>query len=297
MLTKELLSMTDQQIDAESIRAHQQHEWTVAAPAWQKYRQEVSSSTSLITELLIRLARIREGDHVLDLACGVGDPAFPIAELVGPQGFVLGLDITKAMLEGAEAYAQQQGIHNVEFRQISNELELAVPNASFDAITCRHGLMYMPDPLSVLRVLQDALKPGGHIAVSTWGPLEHCPFAAIPLQIITRHISFFPLNPKAPNPFALSTRGKLKKILTDAGFKDVQTEVFDIIVYKANTPEALWDLTCQVSVSVAALLASLPQETQRAIREDALETFATYLQEGSVTLSGETLIAVGSKPL
>jgi hypothetical protein len=79
--------------------------------------------------------------------------------------------------------------------------------------------------------------------------------------------------------------------------KNVQTEVFDIIVYKANTPEALWDLTSEFSVSVAALLASLPQETQQAIREDALETFASYLEEGSVSLSGETLIAVGSKPV
>lgn len=296
MLTKESPAMTKQQMNAESIRTQQRREWTAAAPGWQKHRLAMRSSTSLVTDLLIRLARIRQGHHVLDLACGNGNPAFAIAEAVGQNGYVLGLDITAAMLEDAHTWAIEHGIRNVEFRQIDSELELAVPQASFDAATCRNGLMYMADPVAALQTLRDALKPGASLALSTWGPLEHCPFAAVPLQILTRHISFSPLNLQAPNPFALSTRGKLKKILADAGFTNVKTEVFDVIVYRANSPEALWNLACEVSVPLTALLASLSQEERQAIEEDAIKTLAGSLDRGTVSLSGEVLIAVGTKP-
>lgn len=288
--------MTNLDIDAESIHQLQRMQWTAAAPGWQRHRDTLSSSTSLITDLLIRLARIRKGDRVLDLACGTGDPAFAIAKQVGPDGYVLGLDITPAMLEGAQAYALQHGIHNVEFRLISSELAMAVPAASFDAATCRYGLMYMPDPIAALRALRDALKPGGCIAVSTWGPLEHCPFTAIPLQIVMRHISHCLPDAKMPNPFALATRGNLKRILRGAELTNVQTEAFDVIVYKADSPEALWEQACEVSVSLAALLASLPEETRQGIREDAIKTFTGMFQKGSAALSGEALIAVGTKP-
>src|SRR5438270_24327 len=150
---------------AEQVRHQQREEWSAAAPGWQTRRDEVSQPTRSITERLITMADITSGQRVLDLACGNGDPSFTLAQRVGPRGYVVGLDITEPMVRNAQAWAKEHGLTNVEYRVVSNELELGVPDASFDAATCRHGLMYMPEPVAALRTLYLAPKPGGCVAI------------------------------------------------------------------------------------------------------------------------------------
>src|SRR5947209_6718976 len=113
---------------AEQVRAQQRAEWSAAAPGWIRHRHAVSAPARPLTEQLLALAQIRPGQRVLDLACGTGDPAFTIAERVGPTGAVLGLDQSPEMIDGARAWAHAHGVQNVEFRQIQMEVELGVAN-------------------------------------------------------------------------------------------------------------------------------------------------------------------------
>src|SRR4028119_2122825 len=108
------------------IRDEQRDEWGAVAPGWQRNREKMAGPTSTITEKMLSLARISAGQRVLDLACGVGDPAFAIAGLVGPGGYVLGLDLSPQMIEAARELSSREGVNNVEFRTIASELELGV---------------------------------------------------------------------------------------------------------------------------------------------------------------------------
>jgi ubiquinone/menaquinone biosynthesis C-methylase UbiE len=287
--------MTVETDKANEVRQSQREEWTAAAPGWSQYQEELSSPTRSITERLIEMAAIRPGQKVLDLACGTGDPAFSIAKIVGENGSVLGLDITTSMLEAARTLTTKNGVKNVEFRLIQSELDLGIKDESFDAAICRHGLMYMPEPVTTLKVLYRTLKRGGRIAVSTWGSPERAAAFGVPLGTILRHVQLPHPDPTAPGPFAISNQEALADMLKGAGFSEVRSVAFETSVNEAQTAEAYWDLMSATAGPLVALLASLPTETYRAIREDFINTLGTMFPNGPVKLGGEMLVAAGIK--
>src|SRR6266542_708326 len=105
----------------------------------------------------------------------------------GPTGSVLATDMAPEMIEVAREKASAQGVGNVEFRLVDGE-ELGVDPASFDAVTCRWGMMFMPEPLKFLYQAHEALKPGGRFAAAVWGPPERNPFISLPMATVREHL-------------------------------------------------------------------------------------------------------------
>lgn len=284
------------EVSQEKVREQQRTAWGAAAPGWASRRESGAQRGEAVTEALLEMARIAPGQRVLDLASGVGDPAFAIADRVGPEGKVLGLDLTPEMVEAATAWAEEHGIQNVEFLQITSEIDLGVSEQSFDAATCRFGLMFMPDPTATVKALFEAVKPGGRLAIATWGPPERCPFFVFPNQILSRHVELPPPDPTGPGPFALSSREALEGALHGAGWQDVKVTAMTIYPVEADSPEEFWDLVCRTSGSAIVLMRSLPEERRQAIRDDALASLRGMMQDGKVRLSGEALVTSGVKP-
>ncbi|HEY7032413.1 MAG TPA: class I SAM-dependent methyltransferase [Thermomicrobiales bacterium] len=284
--------------DAAAKRARQRNDWDLAAPGWrrgQEARDPADRTVNEVTAQLLALAGIRSGQRVLDLACGVGEPAFVIAEHVGPTGAVLGLDLSTTMVEGVQALAGARGIPNAEFRRIESELELGVPDGGFDAATCRFGLMFTPDPDRALATLRRALKPGGRIAVSTWGPPEQVRFLALATEIVGRHVALPPFDPTAPGLSALPTPAALRRVFAAAGFADV--EVVGVTVpFLAESPAAFWDAQEEGCGPILGMLAASPPAARRAIREDAIRTVGAMFPGGGVRLESEALVAGGVNP-
>ncbi len=281
---------------ARGIRDKQRAEWGTVAPGWQRNREKMTGPTSIITEKMLSLARIRAGHRVLDLACGVGDPAFAIAGLVSPEGYVLGLDLSPEMVEAARELSLREKASNAEFRTIASELDLGVPSESFDVATCRLGLMFMPDPVAALRELRAALKPGGRVVASVWGAPERNPNFSLPMEIIARHADLPPQGPDAPGLFALPTPERLGALLAEAGFVDVEAFAFETTVVKAKDAESYWYGVSTVAGPLVSLLDALSEEQRRAVREDVVEMIGGMFPEGPVEIDGEAIVAVGTKP-
>ena len=268
----------------------------MAAPGWAQRAEDMSAAMRPVTERLIAAAGIKSGDRVLDLACGVGDPSLSISALVGSTGSVLGLDITPGMVEAARTRARAKSLENISFRVIPSELELGVPPASFDAATCRFGLMFMADPAAGLRSLAAALKPGGRVAASTWGPPERVPFMSIPNQIVARHVPQPPPDPDARGPFTLPTREALSAALNAAGFIDITVDAFEANVVTAASPIAYWDEVSQSTGMLGRTLAGLSDRDRAAIRDDVIAAMAERFHANPITLGGEVLIGSGVRP-
>ena len=287
--------MTDGEAVARDFRERQRADWGAVAGGWERYREKTSGPTSVITEKMLAMARLRPGDRVLDLACGVGDPAFAMAGRVGPEGRVLGLDLSPEMTKAARSWAEQHGVGNVEFRTVPSELELGVEAGSFDVATCRLGLMFMPDPVAALRAMRDALKEGGRVVVSTWGPPERTPNFRLPMEILGRHAQLPPQRPGAPGLFALPTPEKLAAALEAAGFTGVEATAFETPTVKATDAESYWHGVGAMMAPIVPVLDSLTEEQRRAVREDAVATVSALFPKGPVEMRGEAVAAAGVK--
>jgi ubiquinone/menaquinone biosynthesis C-methylase UbiE len=113
--------------------------------------------------------RLSLGARVLDVCCGSGASALPAAETVGPQGFVLGIDLAANLLELARTKAVKRGLMNIQFRG-GDLLDLDLSDTQFDAVICVFGIFFIPDMPAAVRALWHAVRPGGKLAVTTWGP-------------------------------------------------------------------------------------------------------------------------------
>lgn len=114
------------------------------------------------TRMILEAAGIRPGMRVLDLGCGAGDVTFVAAGLVGPGGFVVGVDRSPDALARARLRAGLRGLAQVRFTE--GDLHDPAPGGPFDAIVGRLVLMYVPDPAAVLRRQATVLRAGGLVA-------------------------------------------------------------------------------------------------------------------------------------
>src|SRR5262249_22141112 len=112
---------------------------------------------------------LQPGQHVLDVCCGSGASALPAAEAVGPAGHVLGVDLAEHLLALCRAKARQRGLAQLECRT-GDMLALDLPDGAFDAVVCVFGIFFVPDMEAAARELWRLVRPGGLLAITTWGP-------------------------------------------------------------------------------------------------------------------------------
>ena len=165
-----------------NTQAREFESWRSVA-GWRKHDQRLTSSFGAVSEELLECAGIQVGHHVLDVACGTGEPAIPAAPRVGPRGKVTATDFAAEMIAFANEKAEASGLANIEFQLIDGEA-LDLSPASYDAATMRWGLMFMPDPVACLGRICDALKPDARFATACWSSAEENPWASVPLGIL-----------------------------------------------------------------------------------------------------------------
>jgi ubiquinone/menaquinone biosynthesis C-methylase UbiE len=109
------------------------------------------------------------GASVLDVCCGSGASALPAAMTVGATGRVLGVDLAPGLIGRAQIKARELGLTHATF-QVGDFAELAEPAGSFDAVVCVFGIFFLPDMPAAVRRLWQWVRPGGQLAITTWGP-------------------------------------------------------------------------------------------------------------------------------
>ena len=142
------------------------------------------------------------------------------ARRVGPAGSVLATDISPNILAYAQRAAVAQGLDNVQTRVMDGE-HLELPDAAFDAVLSRVGLIYFPDRQRALAEIRRVLVPGGRIAAMVYSTPEQNAFFSIPISIIRRRAQLPPPAPGQPGPFSLGGAGVLEEAYRQAGFRDV----------------------------------------------------------------------------
>src|SRR5262245_54001874 len=118
--------------------------WQETAQYWTKYSDTIRIMFAPLTEAMIQRAGIHEGQAVLDVAGGAGEPSLTIADVVGPGGTVTCTDAVADMVEAARSEANQRGLENVRFQQCTAD-SLPFADNTFDVVVSRLGAMFFPD--------------------------------------------------------------------------------------------------------------------------------------------------------
>ena len=221
--------MDEQQasFDAAKYKNAQREQWNKDGAAWRRWNPTLDRWYGDVTRQMLDLAWIQPGQRILDIAAGAGEPAVSAAERVGPSGYVLATDISEGVVELALQVARERGLKQIETRAMDGE-KLDLPDASFDAVLCRLGLMYMPHPATALREWRRTLRAGGRVAVVVYSTPERNNWGAVPASIIRRRAQLPPPVPGQPGPFSLGGTGVLEDVFRQAGFANPEVRVVPV---------------------------------------------------------------------
>lgn len=126
------------------------------------------------------------GARVLDVCCGTGASALHAARSVGTAGSVIGVDLSERLVSLARAKAHRDGLRNTEFR-IGDMTALDFSDASFDALLIVFGIFFAPDMVRQVQALARLVRPGGVLALTTWGPRIFAPLYEPFLDAVRAH--------------------------------------------------------------------------------------------------------------
>jgi SAM-dependent methyltransferase len=225
--------------DAAKFKTTTRAQWQSAAEAWHRWGPFLGEWLGAATDQMFDLARIAKGARVLDVAAGAGEQSIAAARRVGPSGYVLATDIAPALLDYTLADARAAGLSNVEARELDGEALTELPEASFDAVISRVGLIYFPDQQRALAGIRHVLKPGGRFAAVVYSTPERNAFFSIPVGIIRRRAKLPPPLPGQPGPFSLGGDGVLAAAYERAGLTGIEVRKVDSPVRLASASECV----------------------------------------------------------
>jgi len=271
-------------MDARLQRRVQRYGWDKAAGCYEEFWQEQLRPAR---QRLLEMAALKPGESALDIACGTGLVSFEALEVLGPDGYLLGTDISERMVEKTAAIAAENGIHNVGFRWMDAE-DLQVEDSKFDVALCSLGLMYMPDPRKALEEMRRVLRPGGRAVCSVWGPRENCGWAEL-FEIVDRNVA----SEVCPMFFELGRPDMLELTLKAAGFAGVRVSRIATLLLYRDDREALG--AAFEGGPVALAYHKFSAAVKEIVHADYLASIAQYRRGDGYAIPGEFVIARGDR--
>jgi len=220
---------------------------------------------------------LRAGSTVLDVGCGTGASAVPAAEIVGPSGSVIGVDLAEKLLEQARAKATQRHLQNVTFR-LGDMTDLGFPDGHFDAIVSVFSVFFVPDMEAAVRELWRMVKPGGKLAITIWGPNRFEPIYTVWREAVRaeRPDLYMAFNPWD----RITSPDQLRQILKSGGVVDAEI-VSENGSQVLPSPQDWWTIVLgsglrgTIEAMDSAAAARIQEQTVSWIRDNRVQSIET----------------------
>jgi ubiquinone/menaquinone biosynthesis C-methylase UbiE len=217
---------------------HEENE--VLAPKFIKFKHILVDGLTLHSEAIFPALPVNEGDKVLDVGCGFGDTAIKLARMVGPSGYVVGIDCCDAFLDYAREDAAKRGIENIDFQR--GDAEIALPKNEYDFAFARFGTMFFTNPVVAMRNMRMALKPGGRMVHIVWRRREDNPWISMPKDVV---LGFLPppgedARTCGPGPFSMANEEMVRGMMKSAGYEGIEFRRVDAkVLIGKNVEDAI----------------------------------------------------------
>lgn len=226
------------------------------------------------------------GSTILDVGCGCGSTSLELARRVGPSGRVVGVDLSRPMLDRAIDSARQAGLGNVSFRQADAQVESF--EERFDAVFSRFGVMFFSEPDVAFGKLRSAMTPGGGLSFVCWRAIDQNEWMMVPAQAALQHLPPPDLpEPGAPGPFAFADADRVRGILDAAGFTDIEVERHDreLSVGSGRPLQEIVQVVMQMGPA-GRLLRDATEETKSLVAESITEALQPFGGDGGLSMKG-----------
>jgi ubiquinone/menaquinone biosynthesis C-methylase UbiE len=259
---------------AQQIIEGQCQDWNRVAGGWEKWDRFFDEQMTFLNHRLVADARLRPGLNVLDLGSGTGYPALLDAQIVGPDGSVIGMDLAEQMLEAARRKATRLGLANVAFRT-GDVTTLPFETASFDAVTSRFCLMFVPEIPKAAAEITRVLRPGGWVAAAVWSSPDTNPSISLSMEAIRNVVELPPPDPAAPGIFRLAKQGDLAGMLRQAGLVEVTEQEF-LAEWSYGSAEEYYTGLLELAAPIQNLMATLSADQSQRVKQLILEAVSQY---------------------
>ncbi len=264
-----------------------------AGNRWASEQVWLDQSLAPFGNAAIAKAAPKSGERVLDVGCGAGATTIALAEAVGASGSVLGIDVSAPML--ARAKDRGAAFANVKFMEADAAAHAFEP--VYDVLFSRMGVMFFVEPIAAFTNLRGALVPNGRLAFVCWRPLSDNPWMEIPLRATQSVIGVDPAppNPHAPGPMAFADPDRVRKILTVAGFHQIEIEPFTAtFVYGTRGLDSAVETVMKIGPSARAI-ADAPEALHPKTRDAIRASLLPHVKGDTVSLPGGTWIVTASR--
>jgi ubiquinone/menaquinone biosynthesis C-methylase UbiE len=279
---------------SEQVITSQRQDWNRVAGGWEKWDRFFDEQMAFLNHRLVADARVHSGLRVLDLGSGTGYPALLAAQAVGANGSVVGIDLAEHMLTVAEKKAKRLDLHNVMFR-VGDVTTLPFESASFDAVTSRFCLMFLPEiPKAALEIAR-VLKPGRWVAVAVWSAPEKNPSISLSMAAVKQVIDLPPTDPMAPGIFRLAKPGDFADMLERAGLADITDQEF-LGEWSYGSTDEYYTSLMEIAAPVQNLMATLSDEQRQEVKQLIIKAASQFQCGARITFPIAVRMIAGRKP-
>jgi len=257
---------------------------------WVEHDALMEAMLAPIGEKILDTLSLSATARALDVGCGCGHPTLSLAQRIGPDGSVTGIDVSAPMLTLAEHLADQDTADRAEitFLEADAQTHTFEPK-SLDIVFSRFGVMFFEDPVAAFRNIHSALAMDGQLAFCCWQTRAVNPFMTVPAMAALELLPAPPeMPPRAPGPFAFEEADYVESILTEAGFSDIAIApishplVFGVGLSVEEVVERLVNIG-----PIAQMVREAPDDLQRPVREKVIAAVSPhYEQSTGLTLAG-----------
>lgn len=267
---------------------------------WVANQARLDAMVAVFGQAAIEAAAPATGERVLDIGCGAGASSLALAARVGAGGQVLGVDISEPLIGRARALAQRD---TPALFQVADASSAELPEAAFDILFSRFGVMFFDDPIAAFAHMRRALRPGGRVAFVCWRGAAENDWVRLPMGALKGIVPPIALpDPEAPGPFSFGDPGRVARILTAAGFTDIAIDPFDasVPIGEGGTRDAAIDDAVKMTLEVGPLsraLADQPDDIRARASAAVRAAFAGLPGERSVMINGAAWIVMARNPV